>query len=252
MAGLLKYSDFENWREVDNVVQAAQKDVIKDVRRLSHVTYWGNRDKLNVFKEAHPKFFETNFRTLSYEDACRFYEEHNESAVSEYLDLDLMLRVTKLMYRRGQFEQLLDRVFYAVSFLQSWGYEITSVYLSAISEAVFLGIDGTQYDRFAKQFADEGEFDNVEGLTFDADNPFTVRISTSRDIGMPITSPLYSKAFNVDLDVTRWIPVPQELLLFHDRDGKEIRSASPTAAKTARQARDAKNTMLRWKLGLTQ
>lgn len=253
MAGLLKYSDFENWREVDNVVQAAQKDVIKDVRRLSHVTYWGNRDKLNVFKDAHPKFFETNFRTLTYDEACRFYEEHNESAVSEYLNIDLMLRVTKLLYRRGQFEQLLDRVFYAVSYLQSWGYEITSVFLSAISEAVFLGVDGSQYERFAKQFADEADFSKGEpGKEFSADQPFTIRISTSGDIGLPVTTSLYAKAYDVDLDVTRWIPVPQELLIYHDREGNEIRSASPTAAKTARQARDAKNTMMRWKLGLTQ
>lgn len=253
MAGLLKYSDFENWREVDNVVQAAQKDVIKDVRRLSHVTYWGNRDKLNVFKEAHPKFFETNFRTLTYDEACRFYEEHNESAVSEYLNIDLMLRVTKLMYRRGQFEQLLDRVFYAVSYMQSWGYEITSVYLSAISEAVFVGIDGTQYARFEKQFGDEADFSKAPAEPdFGPDKPFTVRISTSGDIGMPISGTIYSKSFDVDLDVTRWIPVPQELLIYHDHEGNEIRSASPTAAKTARQARDAKNTMMRFKLGLTQ
>ncbi len=255
MAGLLKYSDFENWREVDHVVEFAQKDVIKDVRRLNHVTYWGGREKLALFKVAHPKFFETNFRTLSYEDACRFYEEHNDSAVSEYLDINLMLRVTKLVYRRRQFEQLLDRVLYAVNYLQSWGYEITSISLSAISEAVFVSFDGTQFDRFRQQFEGEADFTRVpDENKFSADKSFTVRISTSGDISLPDATAnlIYTSNFDVDLDVTRWIPVPQELLIYHNQEGQEIRSSSPTAAKTARQARDAKNTMLRWKLGLTQ
>lgn len=253
MSGLLKYSDFENWREVDNVVAMAEKDVIKDVRRLSHVTYWGNRAKLNVFKDAHPTFFETNFRTLTYDDACKFYEEHNESAVSEYLDLNLMLRVTKLLYRRSQFEMLLDRVFYAVSYIQSWGYELKSIYLSPISEAVFIGIDGTQYERFGKEFGDQADFSRIENPQFDADTPFVVRISTSGDIpGIPEAGIRYSKPFDIDLDVTRWVPMPPELLIYHDQNGKEMRSSSPTAAKTARQARDAKNTVLRYKLGLAQ
>lgn len=253
MAGLLKYSDFENWREVDNVVHLAQKDVVKDVRRLSHVTYWGSREKLNVFKDAHPKFFDMNFRTLSYEQACKFYEEHNEGGVSEYLNIDLMLRVTKLMYRRGQFEQLLDRVFYAVTYLQSWGYDITRIFLSAISESVFVGIDGTQYERLAEQLQGEADFSNITpDAQFDAEHPVTLRISTSGNIGVPVSQSLYAKEFDIDLDVTRWVPVPQRLLLYHDHDGNEIRSASPTAAKTAQQARDARNTMLRFKLGLTQ
>lgn len=254
MAGLLKYSDFENWREVDNVITGAEKDVIKDVRRLSHVTYWGNRDKLNVFKKAHPKFFETNFRTLSYDEACKFYEEHNESGVSEYLNLDLMLRVTKLLYRRAQFEMLLDRVFYAVSYIQAWGYELKSIYVSPISEAVFLGIDGSQFPRFLSEFADSANFSDAgEATSYDSDHPFVVRISTVGDIpGTPSASSRYTKPYDVDLDVTRWVPMPPELLIYHDRDGKEMRSASPAAAKTARQARDAKNTMLRYKLGLAQ
>lgn len=254
MAGLLKYPDFENWREVNNVVQAAEKDVIKDVRRLSHVTYWGSRDKLDVFKKAHPEFFETNFRTMTYEEACKFCEDHNESGVSEFLDLNLLLRVTKLLYRRSQFEMLLDRVFYAVNYIQSWGYEVASVYLSTISEAVFLGIDGTQYQRFASEFGDSANFDHVDNPSaFGPDNPFVVRISTSGDIpGLPAAGTRYTKSFDVDLDVTRWVPMPSELLIYHDRDGNEQRSSSPTAAKTARQARDAKNTVLRYKLGLVQ
>ncbi|WDF82737.1 hypothetical protein PQ472_00420 [Lacticaseibacillus pabuli] len=254
MAGLLKYSDFENWREVNNVVTAAEKDVIKDVRRLSHVTYWGDRAKLDAFKVDHPSFFETNFRTLTYDAASKFYEDHNESGVSDLLNLDLILRVTKLLYRRNQFETLLDRVFYGVGYIQSWGYEIASVYLSTISEAVFLGIDGTQYQRFASEFADSANFDRVDNPSaFGPDNPFVVRISTSGDIpGLPEAGAMYAKPFDVDLDVTRWVPVPAELLVYHDRDGRPMRSASPTAAKTARQVRDAKNTVLRYKLGLSQ